>query len=647
MEEKLYSPEVINVIRYPKYPTVNSEIRIYANIVDKYGQIENSTLSFSFDEINYSNQIPMKLVNGTPSNGTYLGIIKPSSKNSENSTLHYKIYIGDNLGYQFNSEYEQLKLKARDVLKPIITDNPFFMVCPTEKPNYSESVLSSLIMLDNLHKCITLRENMPRPESPLFFKIDIYEPDPSHGTGIKNATLFYSTGSPPNSKFISKDLTILQYPPFYYRNSAVGVLPTLFRNASLSYYVEVYDYAGNKAVSKNFTLPYLANSCLPVEYCSKPRQNSTTANLVINRIDDNNLAAWTTIDLEIAESTRFNSYSTFFEEKRPPIMVLGLNNLKELVNGFENRTFIGEGGDRFNSASEGINDILYPAKASGVLNFVGDPSLYPFDQYYINLVIAIPVENATFDGAIINDEINWGIVKYVDQAKSLWQVTHSRIAKIKSNNSTSTIGSLDLCGNDKMIFDKELVSFCGVKSNYQGYGPTYLNVKIDIARNYKIATIIITLFSIFFLLGAIFIFENSSDGIGNRLALALGIFALIFTLPDIINQAKPEASGPTIADSLLSIIILSTIAFTISSVMSSSSVFQSWFPKRYSWFDGIVFISMSGFVIYYFKPYTFDTNLWWLVPILVFGLGYGLLLRILGIKISQPLWRMSLFRRTK
>jgi hypothetical protein len=166
-----------------------------------------------------------------------------------------------------------------------------------------------------------------------------------------------------------------------------------------------------------------------------------------------------------------------------------------------------------------------------------------------------------------------------------------------------------------------------------------------ILRNYAIAIIVIPIISIFFLLGAIFIFKNSPDNIGNRLTLTLGIFALLFTLPEIIDSMKPQTSTPTIADSMLSIIIIATIAFTISSIISSSSIIQKWLSKHYTWIDGLVFFIVSGFVIAYFNIYLLDSQLWWLVPVIIFGLGYGLLLRLLGLIINQPL--ISSFKVTK
>jgi hypothetical protein len=134
--------------------------------------------------------------------------------------------------------------------------------------------------------------------------------------------------------------------------------------------------------------------------------------------------------------------------------------------------------------------------------------------------------------------------------------------------------------------------------------------------------------AVFYLLGTIFIFENNNGNIGNRLTLSLGVFALIFTLPEIISSMKPFTIGPTIADSLLSMIMIASIGFTISSVISSNSTFQRAFPRHYGWTDSIVFIIMTIIIISSLMQY--DTNiLIWLIPIVILGLGYGLLIRII------------------
>ncbi|HEX6646594.1 MAG TPA: hypothetical protein VF047_05390, partial [Nitrososphaeraceae archaeon] len=227
-----------------------------------------------------------------------------------------------------------------------------------------------------------------------------------------------------------------------------------------------------------------------------------------------------------------------------------------------------------------------------------------------------------------------------------WIPTHTETFWTNNNNINSNIANKctitpDPFGGDynySHLVGKEVYLLCS--GSFDSISehldtPSFFNVKVDFNRNFSILIITVPLFAIFFLLGAIFIFENSSDGITTRLTLTLGIFALIFTLPGVIDSMKPQASGPTIADSMLSIIIIATISFTISSIVSNSSIVKHWFPKRYSWADGIIFIIVSGFVVSYFIQYVSDAEIWWIIPLIIFGLGYGLLLKVLGVKGSR------------
>jgi hypothetical protein len=95
---------------------------------------------------------------------------------------------------------------------------------------------------------------------------------------------------------------------------------------------------------------------------------------------------------------------------------------------------------------------------------------------------------------------------------------------------------------------------------------------------------------------------------------------------------------------MLSVIVIATIAFTISSILSSSSVMQKWFPEHYKSIDPIVFVIVAGMIIVYFSNFQIDISIW-LIPVILFGLGYGLLLRTFGIKIDRPL--IGILRRHK
>jgi hypothetical protein len=84
---------------------------------------------------------------------------------------------------------------------------------------------------------------------------------------------------------------------------------------------------------------------------------------------------------------------------------------------------------------------------------------------------------------------------------------------------------------------------------------------------------------------------------------------------------------------------VATIAFSVSSVISGSPVIRNKFPRGSIWIDRIVFFVVSGIIIWYFsiyQIYPLEITLW-IVPVIIFGLGYGLLLRTSGLKIGERL----------
>ena len=96
----------------------------------------------------------MKLVDGTSSNGTYLGVIKPDIKNPENTILQYRLFY--NKGYYHNSEYEQLKLKEPDLTSPVLWDDPKVSICSPEKIKNLESALTYIMQLVHFHLYIVM-----------------------------------------------------------------------------------------------------------------------------------------------------------------------------------------------------------------------------------------------------------------------------------------------------------------------------------------------------------------------------------------------------------------------------------------------------------------------------------------------------------
>lgn len=69
-----YVPEVLDVKWIPKYPTPSEDIHVYARIFDKFADIKNATLLYMVNR-GQIQTVPMNLINGIPSNGTYSGTI--------------------------------------------------------------------------------------------------------------------------------------------------------------------------------------------------------------------------------------------------------------------------------------------------------------------------------------------------------------------------------------------------------------------------------------------------------------------------------------------------------------------------------------------------------------------------------------------
>ena len=65
--------------------------------MDRYGQIQNATLFYSKDDGKSYENMSMKLINGTLSNDTYMGLL-PKTPIVDDRIL-FKLYFQDDLGY--------------------------------------------------------------------------------------------------------------------------------------------------------------------------------------------------------------------------------------------------------------------------------------------------------------------------------------------------------------------------------------------------------------------------------------------------------------------------------------------------------------------------------------------------------------------
>ena len=288
-------------------------------------------------------------------------------------------------------------------------------------------------------------------------------------------------------------------------------------------------------------------------------------------------------------------------------------------------------GEEDSDASEGStsngNDIDIKIQNRGLkpltFSLDGTPTAYPFDEYHINLLVAVPFINANLDGSTF----------FENQVNSTWDTSPSNISQINNDN---IVPLKNIASDCQIIPEIKNSLLCGDSRRAEN-GSSLSQINLNFKRNASVAIILVPLIAIFFLLGAIFIFDFKDvvDLVNARLVLTIGVFAVIFSLPEIIDSGRPFTSAPTIADSMLSIIIIATITFTASSIVSSSSVIQNRFPNHWRWIDRIVFLFVSGVVIAYFVFSDYPkTIVAWLVPLIILALGYGLLLRITKVKIS-------------
>jgi hypothetical protein len=92
-----------------------------------------------------------------------------------------------------------------------------------------------------------------------------------------------------------------------------------------------------------------------------------------------------------------------------------------------------------------------------------------------------------------------------------------------------------------------------------------------------------------------------------------------------VKDLKPITSTSTVADTLIGIIIVAAIGYTVGSVINSA-VKKTVLKKRF-WrsIDKIVFGIISVITLYFLVQYPFDIA-WWLILVILLGLGYGELL---------------------
>jgi hypothetical protein len=661
INKELYSPEVkIETIPNTAQPPPGSKVKIYAEVIDKYGEIQNATLFYHVEPdpslvkepfMTYSNKTSMNLVNGIKSNGTWLGILPLEL---ENSIVRYNVYLKDDMGYTYNSSdndrnsYHVFKDENGPVPESLLVCNASmdFKTCSKNQDNHTQVYNGA----DGLVAYSNITEN---------------------GSGTLSAQLFASYNDSSNS--------VNPVGPIYMHKvneTDVGRNTEIFKanlnfnlpeNRNIIFHVNATDHAGNPTREDSYkAFNEFIHSCSEHPDPASNKFIFEVSTLDINPRERTVLVGINFTQNGISKDVINNRVFTALP------FIDGINVDSKLRTNYKNYFAIPINGTQ--SDSSGCSFDISGSKKMW-LSLWGDTSDYPFDRYTFNIYFVPPPMEKKFIDArttfvplksmkISSDTPS--IINYPDPfvtnldhqclriAKSIfaspfvdrWFASNSQICPPIFGPGTPEPNSVrfeDINGTE----------YANVTDTLRSHIPL-LNVQVklerDIERDHTIAVIIIPILSIFYLLGATFMFEqtkrDSNDAIGNRLLLTLGIFALIFTLPQILDQMKPETSASTVGDSLLSIIVVASIAFTVSSIITSTSTIKRWFPSRFTWIDGITFIIISIVVILLLWNYNLYITLW-LVPIIIFGLGYGLLLRILGLKINIPLWSKLFTRKHK
>lgn len=622
----------------PDYPfKPDSWIDIYARINDKYGKIEQAILSYKTVLLKEGetckiqtpwNNITMRLIDGSPSNGTYAAEIPPQTKNT---IVYYFAHFKDDLNYTSSSTtaLSCQRLQSYYVSGGESTIKKIEFIhnqMEVYKPIVVRALLLNITGIRNviLRYAITNESITPTKFTPIKMEWNGTSPD---------TNISYYQAKIPISKLIHEKNKLWLFSNITMSDYEGNIVSqTTFPRA-----INFIDIGGIKnfnKISLNTTVSNLDMSNRTAEIQIRSVEGYINTTLLPNPVTDN-----LSMTVHYPPSSMIVAPSRSYTSSQPappyplPLFIANVDN--NIVKNYSFSSVQASEDERaishlFRNASlvqarEDDRSIsrLFKIVSGESVSFAltGDPSSFPFDHYLVNLLFVFPLKDittlkfnyATFFDKAINSSWNPSSYdvslsdtgKFIDQYRNI-------IHRIPIINET-------LSGTDRHY---RLLNY----------------LHIELSRNYAISALVLPIFAIFYLLGAVFIFENSD--ISNRLVLTVGVFALIFSLPQIISSMKPTTSVPTIADSLYSIIIFATIAFTISSVISISSTVQKRFPKHYEWADGLVFILVSIIVIVLIGNYDPSITVW-LIPVILIGLGYGLLIRVL-IRVSKQKFRASL-----
>lgn len=278
-----------------------------------------------------------------------------------------------------------------------------------------------------------------------------------------------------------------------------------------------------------------------------------------------------------------------------------------------------------------------------------NPLDFPFDHYYTNIFLLVPITNILSIESRPNfaEPVYENWIPYNSSNSDINQ-TYINQTFLQSNvpSPFCFVNSVAIKKDVRTLFD----ALCG-------NGGIYRTISIGLAfdrNDYIKYTILVPLLATFYLLGAIFIVTNTSnDQLTIRLTITFAVFAFLFTFTSVVNQYKPAVvrNSLTVADSLMTLIILSTIFFTISSVIGRrysgiviSVNLRSKYVSRLRLFsnpqyevnvsalmDVMAFFIVTAILLWRFFTLTYPNEIIELLaPIILLGMGYGLLVRFIS-----------------
>lgn len=375
----------------------------------------------------------------------------------------------------------------------------------------------------------------PAPWESVTVRANLYD----GGSGVKNVTLYYTTDVNQGNY---SGVEMYRADGDKWQGLYEGKIPALSAD-TVTFFVEAHDYAGNHNKEGD-------------RYSVKLQsQKELRVDLDIFELNMQKLQADTGIYVE--------GYLPSEKHFLHVINVTNSSNDGTITNSFgihlKNQRFF------FN------NEEGKPLRTS--LSLLGESWLYPFDSYYLDLALVIPLKEVKVDPLPIEVDIT--------KIKNNWNPSH----KISLTTKDDT---------------------------------TIQNIHLSFARNFSVFAIKFSLIGIFYLLGATFMLQNSTEQLTNKLAITIGIFAFIFAFAPIIDGLKPFSYGfPTLADMLIFDLILATIGYSVSSIIGTRYLTGK--------ADLAVFIIISTIVSTTLLLYLEVSA--WLIPMIVFGLGYGFLIR--------------------